>query len=669
MSDTIAAVLTREIDLTVLPAGTAPHIVALVRRCLERDPRRRLRDIGDARIDLESARVSGVHAQPTTIVPPAPTPTPAASRVWLAVSAALALALAAALAALWRATQATNHPAASIQFDVSPPAGAAVSLLAAGSAADVSQDGSLITMIAVRDGVPRVYVRKRGSVEVKEVPGTEAATDAALSPDGKWLAVWANDALKKLSVDGASAITLANGRAPRGVAWLDNETIIASDNPYSGLVFVPAGGGAPRNLTETDAAKGERSHRWPAAVPGGKAVLFTIGTIHSPDDYNDSQIDAVVVATKVRKKVLDAASFVRSTWDGRLIYARSGVLYSIGFDPERLQTVGAPSAVLPGVEGEVSTGAAHFAIARDGTLVYAPGPGGTNQRRLVWMDRSGAVTAIDVQPGYYNDPDVSHDGRRIAMVVGASGHGDIWLYDSDRKHFGRITFDGYAATPRWSADDRAIYYASIDPASNKTSIVRKEVDAGVAAATVATLDGRAYLGSLASQDAFAVVAHIPVTDVNIVKVPLSPAGSIGRILATDNVEMSPRLSPDGRWLAYVGASPGAPNIYVRELDGQGQWQISTDGGLDPRWSADGRELYYRSETRQMVVPIDLSSGFRPGAIRVLFDGAFNWHTESGTNYGVDPKTGRFLMLQPPPHAGAPVVRVITNWLQSTGGTP
>ena len=233
--------------------------------------------------------------------------------------------------------------------------------------------------------------------------------------------------------DGATVVSLAPVLDPRGLAWLDDHTIVASRAAGSGLSFVPADGGALREITSPARERGERSHRWPAVVPGGKALLFTIGTSSNPDDYSQSQVDALVLATGERKKVLDKASFVRCTRGGRLLFLRTGVLYSVGFDASRLEVRGEPAAVLPGVEGDATTGAAHFSISADETLAYVPGLTASNQRRLVWADRHGTMTPIGLQPAVFNEPAVSPDGRRLAVIVGTSGRGDVWTYDTERE--------------------------------------------------------------------------------------------------------------------------------------------------------------------------------------------------------------------------------------------
>ena len=648
-----------------------PRVGALLLRCLERDPKRRLRDIGDARIELEAlasdapAVSSGAgpavddHARVRVAGAPAAPGTRRSRASWLPI--ALAVALVAALVALWQAKQ-PLAPRPAIQFEIRPAAGSVLTLSSRPAVA-VSPDGSAIVMAASAAGVSRLYLRRRGEIDVREIPRTEGASDPAFSPDGRWIAFVTAAELRKISADGATVVSLAPVLDPRGLAWLDDHTIVASRAAGSGLSFVPADGGALREITSPARERGERSHRWPAAVPGGKALLFTIGTSSNPDDYSESQVDALVLATGERKKVLDKASFVRCTRGGRLLFLRTGVLYSVGFDASRLEVRGEPAAVLPGVEGDATTGAAHFSISADETLAYVPGLTASNQRRLVWADRHGTMTPIGLQPAVFNEPAVSPDGRRLAVIVGTSGRGDVWTYNSEREVYSRLTFENRAATPYWSSDGQAIYYSDIDSRAQQTTVRRKRVDGTGEATVLVTVPGRAYLGYMDRAERFAVVAA-STTDTNILKVPISPRSPPVPLATSGGLHYAPTVSPDGRWLAYISTLSGVQEVYLREMDGTGQWQISTGGGVGPRWSRDGRELFYRNDTRQMAVTVQTSPRFVPGPARVLFDGAFNWRTEAGMNYTIDPITGRFLMILPPGAGGgdgSPAVRVITNW--------
>jgi Tol biopolymer transport system component len=657
-SDLIAAVLTQDPDFTRLAPDTPPSVRRVLRRCLERDPRRRLRDIGDARLELEAS-----YAEPTTVsVAAAP---PGRRTRWLltGLTSALILSLAGA-AALWSARPAAPVPAP-IHYDVRPLPGTSL-VLSSRPALAVSRDGSRIAFVAARDGESHLFLRSRSDLEIREVPGTLNASDPAFSPDGQWIAFATTSHLTKVSLDGRTRVELAQVTDPRGLAWVDDERLVLSPNVGSGLQLVPASGGAPTALTTVDRERGERTHRWPATVPGGKAVLFTVGTENSPDDYNEARISAVVLATGERRHVLDAASTVRWTEDGRLLFMRRGVLYAVGFDPERLEVRGEPAAVLPGVEGDATTGAGHFSLSTDATLAYVHGFAASGQRRLAWADDTGQLTPLDIPPSEFNDPAISPDGQRLAVVVGTLGRADIWIYDAVRKVFSRLTFEGLAATPAWSPDGRSIYYVAIEPATLQSQILRKAVDGSGSAVPLATLTGRVYLGHMDPKERFAIVMQIPKgesANSDILRVPMEERGEPQKLLATGALEYAPTVSPDGRWLAYVSTSSGVQEVWVRALHGTGQWQISTAGGIGPRWSPDGQRLYFRRDTVQMVAPVEPGESFRTGAPQQLFTGVFNWRTEAGMNYAIDAATGRFLLILPPSDGTSETtaIRVIANW--------
>jgi serine/threonine protein kinase/Tol biopolymer transport system component len=660
VSDIIAAVLTKEPDFTLLPASVPGEVRQVLRRCLERDPRRRLRDIGDARLELDGPfTASGVLLPAAAVAPAKPrTSTPV---IWIAL--ALGTALIAGL--LWRGRP-TESPAAMIQFDIRPPAGASL-VLSSRPAVAVSRDGSNIAFIASSADGSRLYLRNRSAVDLQEIPGTREASDPAFSPDGRWIAFATTSQLVKVTLDGKTRVELAALSDPRGLAWIDDQNLVLAPNVGTGLFVVPASGGPIKELTTVDRQAGERSHRWPATVPGGKAVLFTIGTEGSPDDYSDAHIDAVTVATGARKRVLDSANTVRCTDDGRLLFMRRGVLFTVRFDAATLATIGEPAAVLPGVEGDSTTGAGHYAISAEGTLVHVPGLSASGMRRLAWVDRTGQRTLIDIPPAEFNEPAVSPDGKRLAVIVGTIGRSDIWTYELDRKVFSRLTFEGHAASPAWSPDGKSIYYFDIDPKTLTSTLLRKPVDGSGQSVSLATLGGRAYLGFMDPQERFAVVMQVPkgqTANSDVLRVPLQPPAAPVPIAATAAIEYAPAVSPDGRLVAYVSTVSGVQEIWVRELNGTGQWQISTSSGIGPRWSADGRELFFKNDAVQMVVPIESSPGFSAGQPRPLFTGVFNWRTEAGMNYALDHTTGRFLIILPPSAAdpGAePAVRVMINW--------
>jgi serine/threonine-protein kinase len=659
VSDVLAAVLRQDIDWTHLPAATPPAVRRLLARCLDRDPRTRLRDIGEARVALSSPE----RAAPA---PDEPAPATASSRqrvfVWATIALALALGVVSVL--WWRGPAPVAQPV--VRFDLAPPDGATLNL-ATRPTVGISPDGRTIVFAAMRDGVSRLYVRRRDEVEALPIAGTEGASNPVVSPDGRFVAFFANNTLKKVPFDGP-VVTLVSGLGDtRGIAWLDAATIVYGPGAIDGLMRVGADGGSPVVLTTVDQAKGERTHRWPAVVPGGRAVLFTTGLIENPDTYENAPIDLVIVATGERRTLFKGGSFAIPTTAGRLLIARGGSLHAVAFDAERLVTEGQVSAFVQGIAGDVTTGAAHASIAADGTLVYVPGDAhlGSN-RRLAWLDAAGTISPVPgLAEAVYNDVSFSPDGSKLAVLVGPSGSGDVWIYDIGRTTFTRFTFTGTNATPVWSADGRAIYYASVESTGRKTVLWRRPADGSRDAEQVVAIDSRAYITAL-EKDA-AIVAYYGMRQImtNIVRVPFAAGAKPVTLVGTNFDEYAAALSRDGRWLAYQSDESGRYEVYVRDLaPGGGQHQISTALGEEPRWSSDGQTLYYRADESIMAVPIDTRRGtFVAGTPRIVFKGAYNLRSDTGNSFAVDPRTDRLLMIRPAVERQTPaVLRVVLNWM-------
>jgi serine/threonine-protein kinase len=656
----LARILEREADYTALPPGTPPSIRRLIRRCLEKNPSRRLASAQDAGLEIDDA-----HTAPDGAVAPPARRTLRGALSWTA--ALLGLALAGTSVALWRATRPAE--ARVMRYDIQLPAKTSLALAEWPSVA-ISPDGSAVVFVGTAEGGTQLFLRRRDEAVIRPLEGTENGADPVFSPDGRWLLFRAGRDLMKMVV-GSGPTAIARIETSRGATWLDDGSVVFAPDAAVGLMRIPPGGGAPQPLTTLNAQKGERSHRWPTALPGGKAVLFIVGTNASPDDYNNSDVDAVIVASGERRHVMTGASFVRYVPTGHLIFMRNGALNAVPFDAGSLTLTGNPTPIVNGVGGDVTSGAAAFACANDGTLVYAPGSAGPNgnSRRLVWADRTGAVEPLPLPPALYNDVRISPDGRRFAVVVGAAGSGDIWIYDVARGTFTRLTFDRNAGTPAWSADGQSVIYASIEAGQDRTTFYRRPVDGSRDRERIGAAEGRVFLLSVDEAGKFLRIVKTSKTQgrvSDIVQLNLAD-GTETPLVATGADEYSGSVSPDGRWLAYQSNESGRFEIYVRNLaEGGGRWQVSTAGGEEPRWSADGRELFFRIDNRFMHADVVSRQAFGAGTPVKLFDGIENIRSDTGNSYDVDPKTGRFLMTRSADPAAAPSVtslNVVLNWFE------
>jgi serine/threonine-protein kinase len=666
VTEVLAAVITREPDLSVLPSDVPAHLRRLIARCLVRDPKLRLRDIGEARLALAGAgSFPGTQTEPDTSAS-GPSRT-ATSRWLLALAAALAVALAASMVA-WRQAVTTSPIERVTRYEVRAPEPSALALDSRPTLA-VSPDGSTLVYVARAEGTSRLYIRGRGDLAARALPGTDGGTHPVFSPDGTQIAFFSSAMLKRTSLDGVVSDVIHVGGdtdAPRrGLDWLSNDRLVYSPLGASPLFSVASTGGTPTPVTTLDENRGERTHRWPSALPGGNVVLFTVGTVASPDNYDKSTIEAVEVATGRRHVVLKEASSARYVSTGHLLFARAATVYAIAFDVERLAATGTPVPVLQGVNGDSTTGALHLSVAGDGTMAYVPGSARAGASRLTWVDRAGRVQAPTLPEGIYYDPRLSPDGSRVAVAwqAATAGTSDIWVSDLPRGTFTRLSFSGSAFTPVWSADGRTIYFSYIDPSGRKTTIMRRPADGSREAEPVVALDTRAYIQAIDREARWALLDSSPPAAVgDIVRIALTAGARPEPVVATRFDDLQSTLSPDGRWLAYVSDETGRFEVYVRDTAGAGgRWQLSTEGGEEPHWSGDGREIYYRNGSRLMSVSLGRQRTPDPGAPALVFDGVHDLRSDSGLSYAVDPKGGRFLMIRLSDANTTSSIVVVLNW--------
>jgi Tol biopolymer transport system component len=660
-SEILAAVILKEPDLGGLPHATPPAIRHLLARCLEKDPKRRLRDIGEARLILGDPLAAGPATSAMgAIAAPAAAVRSFGWMIWPALG--LAVALASVLYLMVRPRAESGTPVA--RYDVQMPFKAALNL-AARPAVALSPDGATLVFVATQEGTSRLHLRRRDQGEARPLPGTEGASHPVFSPDGRRLAFFAEGKLKKMDLDG-TPVALGPVNDARGLSWLDDATLVYAPEAIGPVRMVPVAGGASQAITTLDDGKEERSHRWPEALPGGKVVLFTVGLISSPDNYDASSIDAVVVASGQRRTVLSGATMARYVEPGYLVYARAGTLYAVAFDAGNLEVRGSHVPVVQGVSADVPTGAYHFTTSTEGTLAYVPGGRQAGLRRLVWADRRGQFQPTEVTPANFNDLRLSPDGTRAAVLVGTSGSGDLWVYHATRRTFTRLTFSGNCATPAWSRDGRTIYYATVEPTGRRTVVHRVPADGSLEPEEVATVPTRAYLGTLSPDDASIVLSWANLgsagkTDIR--RLPLNPAAEPVTVAATEFDEYGATFSPDGRWVAYQSDQSSRDEVYVRAASGTGgRWQISTEGGEEPVWSRNGTELFYRSEGRLMAVPIRTQPIFEAQTPQLLFEGVYRMRSDSGMSFDAAPGGDRFLMIRPADDQDLlAAIRIVLHW--------
>ena len=658
VTDVLAAIVTRDADWSLLPPDTPPSMQRLLRRCLERDRRKRLADAGEARFQIEEAL-----ADPSPASPAAVTGRATAVRGRVILPWAIAAVLLIALAALaWRAWQPAAVPV--VRYSLEVPPGASL-ILTSRPAVAVSPDGSTVIFSATSDGVERLYSRRLDSFEAEALAGTEGGSHPVISPDGRWLAFTTITKLSKIPLSGGPVQPLADVNDPRGLSWDSDDSIIYTPTTLGGVVRIPAGGGTPVEITTTT-PRVERTHRWPQELPDGNAVIYTVGSFASPDNYDDASIQAFMKGTGERRTILAGAAMARYVPPGHLLFQKGMTLFAVPFDARKVEVTGTAVAVLHGVAADSTTGAAHFAWSRAGTIVYVSSK---SEAVLLPMDvdRAGNAQPLAMAPGVYSDLAISPDGQQIAVSLVRGGNRDIWVYHRQRKTFTRMTFAGQNVTPVWSRDGAMLYYIAHDPTESASSIYRRPSDGRQEAELVVTVPQRTYLGALTPDQKSAVVELVTAgpsaSDIHLIS--LAKTAKPTPLVATRFNEYGSRLSPDGRWLAYLSTESSRPEVYVRASSGSGgRWQISTEGGEEPKWSRDGRELYYRYGNVLMVAKVGNGTVFETSTPVRMFSGIYNLRNESGLSYDVDPLTGRFVMIRLGDERGAtPTLRLITNWIR------
>jgi serine/threonine-protein kinase len=602
VTDTLASVVKDAPDLGVLPAETPWTIRRLVDRCLRKDPGKRMRDIGEARLAID---------EPVVVVPAPVEVAPAKARLpWLPWVLAV-VSIAAAGLGWWRAARPVPpRPLLRISAELPPDLTLSSS---GGSMLALSPDGQRMAVAARgADGRTQLYTRTMRQAQFTALRGTENAHSPFFSPDGQWIAFAAEGKLKKISSEGGAALTLCPVTTLRGGAWADNGFIVFSPGLDGGLLRVAAAGGVASELTKRK--EKERTHRWPEVLPGGE-VVFTASA--GATNYDDADIDIFSPGTGARKTLHRGGYGARylTTPDGAgwLAFVRAGTLFAAPFDAKALALTGPPVPVQEDVGNSGSTGAS-FAVSRAGDLVYLPADGQGGNAQIYWADAAGRLSPLHGAPGTYVTPRISPDGKRLAFSTAT----DLWVKDLDRDTASRLTFlPGVNNWPVWTPDGRHIVFKSSNGDRPGLYWIRSDGAAEPQRLTQGQGDEIPYsispdgkrlaFNRRASGASFGDVFTAAI-DATGPQVKLgAPEVFVG---APDYGEIYPAFSPDGQWIAYMSLESGTSEIFVRPFPGPGgRWQVSASGGSYPVWSRNGRELFFKSaDERVMVVQYSAGAG-------------------------------------------------------------
>ena len=631
IGDILATVVKSEPDWSRLPESTPPAIQTLLRRCLRKDRRQRLQDATGIRIEIEEAL-----AAPATAA--APAAVPAKSRRWLSRQvlisglAMLFLGLLIAGIAAWKLKP--DPPRLVTRTVITLPQG---DQLAAQDypALALSPDGTQLAYVAIRNGFRQIYLRPLDSLEARPLLGTEGAGTPFFSPDGHWLGFTTVSKLAKISVTGGAAVTLAPVAAPRGAAWNINGTIAFSTNGGSALQKISDAGGAPQALTQLD--KGETGHRWPEFLPGGNAFLYAAGG-------SNPQVVVQSLTSGERHDLAPGGLSPRYLPSGHLLYLQGGNLMAAPFDPQRLQLTGAAVPVVEGVLQASVSGGAQYAISSAGSLAYIAG-GVQAAQRLVWVTRNGVEQPLPAPPHNYLNPRISPDGRRIAVWISDQGGSQVWLYDLARETLTRFTFQGSVnGRPVWTPDGKRVAFDS-----NKESVGNlywQLADGSGGLERLTTSENQNFAMSWSDNGQLLAIGETrPNTGRDVSVLRLSDH-KVQPFLETSFIEGAAAFSPDGHWLAYSSDESGRTEVYVQPYPGPGgKWQVSTEGGAEPVWNRNGRELFYRSGDKMMSVEVSTQPTFSIGKPKLLFTGQYVPTAATISNYDVSPDGQRFLMVK------------------------
>jgi len=650
VSDTLAAVLKTDPDWSALPAGTPETVRRLLRRCLERDAKQRLRDIGEARIALGDS--SGLST-------PSPPPVAHLAATWRspAVWAALAfVAAASALVSVWAWTKlGPSRPAPLTRLSIQLPAG---QVLTGGGGPALSRDGRLLVYVAKEaDGISRLYVRPLDRFESSVVPGSEGARQAFLSPDGGRVGFFAGAKLLTASLAGGTPAPIADaGFQTFGATWGEDDTIVFVPTLVSGLLSIPASGGKPQRLTEPDEAAKGYAHVWPRFLPGGRTLLYTIWAGLSGDVAGGALLSLGTAETPVTRltREFGSVSYARS---GHLLVSGRGSVTAAWFDLDHPQATRARTPVLDDVYSTPVDDNSWFSVSDAGTLAYVPGD--PNLGVFAWVDRAGVVTPISEKPASVADPTLSPDGT---MAVVEQSDDSLWVVELRRGIRRRVTQDDErnSAYPVWSRDGSRIIFASnrggdwdlyAAPASGgpaKRLLARKGLQLPASEAPDGTL--------LFCERATGTGASLLI---------LSPDGTVAPFIVSATSTVAGQYSPDGRTIAYVSDETGRDEVYLRSVAKPDvAIAVSTDGGRAPRWSPDGKELFYRRGDSFLAATVSTAGSLSVGDARKLFDvRAGTGRSTNHAAYDVAPDGRRFLVQLLDPRAIPTQIHVVLNWFE------
>jgi Tol biopolymer transport system component len=624
----------------VLPAAS-PALDHLVRRCLAKDPDERFQTARDVLFELKWIAETGSAAGL-----PAPVVTSRGRWQRLAWSGAAVVVAAAGVAIGWwvKPLPPVAEPVTRFEHSL---AGQDFTRTGRRVVA-ISHDGAEIVYVANR----QLYLRRLDQLTAEAIPGTnDDPMEPAFSPDGQWIAYFANETrLKKIALAGGPPVLLTElPTAPYGAVWDAGQILFGmAHQEDSGVYAVAEAGGPPRRLIALDSRQGEVA-RYPQILDDGAHVLFTL--------LRSGAAEVVVqsIDTGQRKVLMNAVRRAQLLPGGQLVYASGGAILGVPLDSKRFQLTGSPAPLVDGLSGAAD---GQFAVSRSGTLVYVPAIG--TSRAPVWVDRRGQEQLIPAPPGAYADVRLSPDGTRLAMTRDA----DIWVWTFAQETLARITHTpAFEYNPAWTPDGRHVMFDSSIAGGGVAIQVQRRAAHGTGATEVVNPGPAGYPDTI-SPDGRWLIYHTQALELKLLD--LAEGGPAGPLVETKARAFNAEISPDGRWVAYQSDETGPWEIYVHPFPAvqTGRWQVSSAGGAEPLWARNGRELFFiGGDGMMMATPIQPGPSFVSGRPVPLFQ-ADQYRVNVARNYDITPDGKRFVMVKTVGTAGrgASFV-VITNWAE------
>jgi hypothetical protein len=677
VSEVMASVLKLDPDWSALPADLPEPLRRLLRRCLEKDPKRRLRDIGEGMVQLDeglSVASATVAARSAIDLPSLATGAAAAAarplwrRAAPLAAGALAIVAATALATYALIGTAPQPATGLVRFLHVPDASARLAISQNYSDVALSPDGRALVYPVATVQQPALNVRRFDALQAVALRGAEAAYHPFVSPDSQWVGfidVLDFTRIKKVSILGGPPVVITKAKATiTGASWTGDGTIVfgALDN---GLSEVSDGGGAEATPgTTLDKTQGETSHALPYAVPDSPVVLFV--TVKSSPYIDNAQLAAWnrKSGRVVRLKI--AGTRPRYVRSGHLVYAAADAsLRAVRFDLDRLEVQGNPVPMMEGV-GVKASGGANYDVTPAGQLAFVGGSTIRVERSVVWVDRTGRETPTKAQPRTYYYARVSPDGSRLALDV-RDEQQDVWIWE-ERGTLTRLTAGhGSDEYGLWTPDSRRVI--SYSTVNQKPGLYSSRAD--ITGAPELIVERQGSYPNAVTPDGKSLVFRSTAGGTkgknDLFVVSLTGDKTVKTLLGTEHDELNAAISPDGRWIAYQSDLSSRTEIYVSPYPnvGGGQWTISTAGGSEPAWAPSGRELYYLApDSKFMAVAVSTTPQFVPRAPVPLFETTAYFFGGIGRNYDVGRDGRQFVMIKDPVSAagGSQPITVVLNWV-------